>query len=438
MRLFSLWVLVLMFCTAGLASASPLVRLRYEVQPIKLEFWKPGSSQAYFESIAREVFSLVNASPLIVTILEINIGRDELCSCFLGFDSLEIVIEKFDTRVNLSYAFKNFSLVCREGHVEHFEWLTSKASEPMKKGELFFWLSDAFMFTKLLTVDPVTGDVRDAATGAPLGEWIYQLRQWELKQNSTVVLAAHQSIPIEGYEGINGIATIVYVNFSRAMDRDYVLNDGRVTVSAARTVVGTSLYSNRYATVFHSLPSGFTVEQVKRMMPPGFRFVDFDNGTYAFMCSYIYDSYDIVKEFKPWILEKVRHEYRYEGAPPWEEITGIVRYDDNAYVVTPLLSVTLVYDRVTGVLLEAAPGLPELPWLHLDHLLPPLPNYLGVSHWRILSERALVLKLVESSLHKPEVRLGGIGRVDIVIHAAVVASAALIMLLQMGRRLVRR
>lgn len=437
MKLSLLYACYAMFlCVTSLAFAHPIVRLRYVVQPVELKFWERTPSAAFLESIAREAFSLVNASPRVITKVDVMIGRDESCFCFLGFDSLEVVVEKFDTRVNLSYVFRNFALACRREHASHFDWLTRLAPVRVERGEYVLWLSAVFTKLTTLLLDPETGEVRDAETGTPLGEWIYQLRRGELGRNSTVVLAAYQPLLIEGREGIGGVATIVYVNFSQTAGWDYVLNDGRVKVSAARTAVGTSRYSNKYASILHGLPPEVTVEQFKRLLPPHFQFVDFSNGTYAVVCSYIYDSYEEVKKFKPWTLEKVHRTLRYEGLSPVVEVVGVVSYGGSTYEVFPLLPVTLVYDRVTGVLLEAIPGLPEIPWLHLDHLPSPLPNYFGASLWSVLSEQPLALRLVESSLHKEEVKLGGIGKVDSTAQAVAVALAALIVLLQSVRRLV--
>lgn len=432
-------LIILLLCAADLALASP-VRLRYIVQPVEIEYWERKPDATFLERRAHEAFRLVNASPRIVTILEVMTKFDDperkFTFCFFGFHSLEIVIEKLNTRVNISYIFWNFSFVCYGEGGEYFWWLVNRAPQPVRREEYLFWLSNIFVFTRSLTVDPVTGDVRDVETGEPLGEWVYQLRQWELGRNSTVVLATCRPLPTDGF---NGHATIVYVNFSLTAGKDYVLNNGKVIVSTVRTTVGTSLYSNRYATIIYGLPTGFTVDQAKRLTPPGFRFADFGNGTYALMCDHIYDTYEKVKELKPWILERERREHRYDKAPPWVDIIGVVRYGGASYRVTPLFSVTLVYDRVTGVLLEAVPGLPEVPWLHLDHLPPPLPNYFGASIWRVISEKPLALRLVESSLHEPEAKLGGVGRVDVTAHAAIVAAAALIVLLQAERRrLVRR
>lgn len=436
MRFFAFMALALVLCAAHSAFAPPIVRLRYVVQPVELEFWERSSLAAHYAGIAREVFRLVNASPRVVTEVLVKVGRFEFPACFLGFDSLEVVVEKFDARANISYVFANFTLACRRRSVEYFEWLTRWADEPVEIGEYVFWLSKTFTRPVTVTVDPVTGDVRDAETGAPLGEWIFQLRRWELGLNSTVVLAGWLPIEGEGREGIDGIATIVYVNFSQSAGRDYVLNDGKVVVGSVRTAVGTSLYSRSYAVFSYGLPPGITVEEFKRLLPPGSRFVDFGNGTYAVVSSYIYDTYEVVKGFKPWTLKTVRREQSYAGLPPLVEVVGLVEYGA-VYEVTPMLSMTLVYDRVTGVLLEAIPGLPEIPWMHMDHVPSPVSSYFGASWWRVLSGGPLALKLVESSLHRLEMKLGGVGRVDPLVHAAVVASAALIVLLQVGKRLVR-
>lgn len=438
MKLSLLIAYAIILCITSLASAPPIVRLKYVVQPVELEFWERTSSAAFRENIARETFSLINVSPRVITEVEVKIGHNEFCSCYLGFDSLEVVVEGSATRANLSYVFRNFTLACRRMCVDHFEWLIRWAPKPVEKGEYVFWLSDVFTRPLTVTLNPLTGEVRDAETGAPLGEWVFQLRRWELERNSTVVLAAYQSTSIEGREGIEGVATVVYVNFTQSAGKDYALNNGRVTVSSVRTVVGTSLYSNRYASILYGLPQGVTEEQFKQLLLPHFQLVDFSNGTYAIVCNYIYDTYEAVKEYKPWTLEKVRRELKYGGLPTVVEVAGLVRYCGSFYEVLPLLSVALVYDRVTGVLLEAVPGLPEMPWIHLNHLPSPLPNYFGASHWSVLSEQPLAVRLVESSLHKEEVKLGGVGRVDSTAQAVAVASAALIVILQSVRRLVRR
>lgn len=417
--------LIAMLCAAGPATTPHYVRLKYEVRPVKLEYAGQDSPDASleFDTLSR-----------IVTLVGVQVERDSYATCTLSFGSFEIIVERLGECVNLSYVFRNFTLVCHEKVAEHFNWLTHSAPPPTREGWQLIWISETLTLNRFLTLNPVTGEVRDAETGEALGEWIYQLRERELEKNSTVVLAALQQFRVEGFDGV---ATIVYVNFSQTAGRDYVLNNGRVRVSATRTAVGTSLYSRAYVGIVYNPPPDF-VEQAKQAMLPGSRLLDFGNGTYAFVCSYIYDTYEEVKEFKPWKLEKVRYNYSYAGSPPWDVISGVVWYGNASYVVILLLPLTLVYDRATGILLEAVPALSEVPWLPTNYLPPPLPTYFRAAIWNVVSHNVLALRLVESSLHEPIAEVEEErGRSDTTFYAVITASIAGIALLRAKRKIIK-
>jgi hypothetical protein len=419
--------LLVALALASAVCALPPARLKYEVLATQERFEPTPSTIARYRE-ARRVFGAVNASPLFVTYLCVSRGGYAECA-FIGFDKLEVIVETDGRTASVTLALYNFAAAYREEYRGVFEGLLPGLEASGTFEGYAYSAARATAFTKVFQLDPA---------GAA-GEWLFWLRPEELKLNATVILAHVLPIPyaLEQLE-FNGTANVVYVNMSQVGGVSYELNGGAVVVDRSRTAVGSSRYSNRYASVFKL--KGLDVEQVKRMVPEPFRFVDFGNGTYAIVCSYVYDAYERVKDAKPWKLTKVRRALVHEGEEVSADIEGVIELAGARYIVSSLEPVTLVYDRVTGVLLESSPGTPALPAFLTTFgvLPPPLTNFFGFDTvWSVLREGEaplLSLKLVESSLHEGEERLGGPGSVDTTAHAAALLAAATLLAAAAGVR----
>jgi hypothetical protein len=429
MRFFLLLpALLVALALAGTPYASPPVRLKYEAL-LSQEKFEPTRSAIDMYREARRVFGAVNASPSLVTSLCVSRGQHAECA-FVGFDKLEVVVEADGYAANVTLILYNLTVAYGKEYRDVFEALTGLKPSGTFEGYTYSVAKTA-TFTKIYRLD---------STGAPApGEWLFWLRPEELKLNATVVLA--HVLPIPGTRDqleFNGTANVVYVNMSQISRESYEVNGGAVVVDRSRTAVGSSRYSLRYASIFKL--KGLDIEQLKRMVPEPFRFVDFGNGTYAIVCSYIYDAYELVKNVKPWGLTRIKRALVHEGEEVGAEIEGVVELAGARYLVGPLEPVTLVYDRVTGVLLESSLGDPGLPAFITTFgiLPPPLTNFFSLDTvWSVLGEGEtplLTLRLVESSLHRGEDRLGGPGRVDVTAHAATLLAAAALLGIAVGVR----
>ena len=430
MKVQRLFPILLLTALAAVSTtyAPPSLRLKYEIRIAQERFSPtPGAEHMYREAL--RIFRAVNATPSMTT--RLCVGRGEMVCAFIGFDRLEVIVEADGRTANVTLLSYNFTVACREESRALFERLLSGLELSGSFEGYAYAVARVAAFAKTVRQDPA------ASPGE--GERLFWLRPEELRLNATVVLA--HILPLPGTFGqfaFDGSANVVYVNFSLPSEKSYELNGGAVIVDRSRTAVGSSRYSNRYASVFKL--RDLDVEQVKRMVPEYFRFVDFGNGTYAIICSYIYDAYELVKDIKPWRLTKEKRPLVYEGEEVSVEIMGVVEFAGARYDVSPLEPVTLVYDRGTGVLLESSLGAPGLPaFLTTFGILPPpLTNFFGADTvWGLLGEGEtplLTLTLVESTLHRGEERLGGPGRVDVAAHAAALLVAAALLGVAAGVR----
>lgn len=436
------WLLVTL-ALAGALEASPSVRLRYEVKA-SLELFYPAPDAEHRCREVRKVFEAVGVSPLVATELRVSLGSGRFEFIFIGFDKLEVIVESDRRTANVTLIFRNYTVVYRKDLAnagDRLRDLLELLTGGLELGEVEgFTYATARVKAIAFTLQP------DRA--APNGEWLFWLNPGELKLNATVVLAHIVPVPVS-LDGLvlDGFANLVYVNFSMVSGKSYVLNDGAVIVDRSRTAVGDSRYSEEYGRVFELKDRD--IEQVRQRVPLGFRFVDFGNGTYAFVRAYVYETYELVKGLKLWSLTKVGRAALRASGEPYTEIVGVIELGGARYQVAPYEPVSLVYDKATGVLLESSPEAltPEAPRLSLFYrthgiLPPPLANIFGAdTMWCSIGEGGFwlpTLVLVESSLHREEGRPGGLSAVDAAALLAALLAAALLAITLLVRRRRRR
>ena len=295
--------------------------------------------------------------------------REHLPYCNMDIGALVIAVraKNLDSKVvkvNFTVRFRKLRIACRRDIYPKDELNCLKevfSSEKWRKEGRYVILElDSSTYSREFLVSTETNEVIDAETGLKLGEWIFWLSPLDLSRKYTLILAAREGLPpyFERNVSLN-TASLALVNLSMTAPWSYKVGDE--VIPAARTVMGFTFIEplalgglKIYGTNVNAIRAG--VEVLSRKLAKWIRsgaFIPFmlRNGTFVLENRLLKQIYKEVEDFKPWKL-KWRHVPSLCRGGVCERRTEImVEYDGVNYSIAPA-TITLVYDKVTGLLLE--------------------------------------------------------------------------------------
>jgi len=441
---FSLFLSLLIFSAAVASSYQSSVFegafLKYEIslfgQPITHSLSLKRYKELY-ESlevpVGKMLFLLQNATggvqPVTSDMWEVSSSPcGVLCSSDRAY--IQIIVESADSSayvVNYTVIFSNFTAIGIGKFCEAFAELLGPPTK-IKDGYLV-WLMDSLALSKRIIVDASSWNAVDADSGRPVGEWLFWLSPFDLSANYTLILAGiNWAVPAGLTLNLSGfVGYLLYLNASNMAPEDYVV--GGAKIERARTLAAYSyplLYS--YEKV---LKGGRVSEEfVSWLRRYGCSVVQHPNSTIEVLCETFLKAAARVEQRKAWKVVPI---------PMWIDPNhyrtfAAIRYGDLYLATFPLDSYVFVYDRQTGLLLEASHDPSFKSWGYA-----PLPSaYLSFGNSTLaftILNGLVKAKLVETNIPLQTPSLGSAGRVEAdFAYALLVAIAALALLASIAKR----
>jgi hypothetical protein len=360
-------------------------------------------------------------------------GPASLCGVFWSSDriSIQVTVETMSGSaytVNYSVIFSNFSAIGLEKTCKMLPELISPPSEI--KGGYLVWRRDSLTLSKKIIVNVSNWNAVDADSGRSLGEWLFWLSPFDLSVNYTLILAGINLHVTAGITpNLSGfVGYVLYLNASNTASRDYVV--GGADIKRARTLVA---YSYPLAHMYEKvLRAGRVSEEFKSIMRRyGCSVVQHPNSTVEVFCEAFSRAASHIERWKAWKVVPVSMQID----PNLFRTFAAIKYSGLYLAMYPIDFYTFVYDRQTGLLLEAShdPSV-ESWWGHA--ILPSA--YLSFGNYTLsfkVLNGLINAKLVETNIPLQTPSLGSPGRAEAdPAYALLAASAALATAAAIARR----
>lgn len=281
--------------------------------------------------------------------------------CLFTFSSGRIVVDAVETRgyylVNLTLMLDNFTLLCPQSSKPVESVLAGMAGwdsiSRTPTGDLYH--ARRLALSRLIRVNPTDNNATDAATGEPLGEWLVWLSPGDMAANATLLLVgriADIAYTPPGAARSYGLANLVLLNTSWTAGRGYTVNG--TYVDRARTVAAYAVVSVAAGQRYVNLSDPGIVDMARRFAASSrcLSFTDYGNGSYGVSERCVGPTYRAVAGHKPWRLGVERTGLLCSRGGCVEGLLYYVEYGGKWFLHPPLDPYMLVYDRVTGILLE--------------------------------------------------------------------------------------
>jgi len=330
--------------------------------------------------------------------------------------------------INYTVIFSNFSAVGLERSCGVLAELIGPPSE-VKDGNLV-WRRDSLTLFKIIVVDVSSWTAIDVDSGKFLGEWLFWLSPFDLSVNYTLILAGiNWDVPAGLTPNLSGIVGyVLYLNASNTAPKDYVV--GGAKIEKARTLAA---YSYPLLYVYQKVLKGGRVsEEFKSSLRRyGCSVVQHPNSTVEVLCETFLKAAARVGQWKAWKVVPISMWVD----PSYYQTLAAVKYGDLYLAMFPIDFYVFVYDRQTGLLLEASHDPSIESWWGYA-IIPSAYLTFGNYTLSFTALNGLInITLVETNvpLHTPS--LGSAGKVEAdFAYALLAVLAALLLLVSITKR----
>ena len=360
-------------------------------------------------------------------------GPASLCGVFWSSDriSIQVTVETMSGSaytVNYSVVFSNFSAIGLEKTCKMLPELIGPPSE-IKDGYLV-WRRDSLTLSKKIIVNVSNWNAVDADSGRSLGEWLFWLSPFDLSANYTLILAGiNRDVAAYLTPNLSGcVGYVLYLNASNTASKDYVVSGAKI--EKARTLVA---YSYPLLYVYQKVLRGGRVsEEFKSALRRfGCSVVQHPNSTVEVSCEAFLRGASQVERWKAWKVVPISMRVD----PNLYQTLAAIKYGDLYLAMFPIDFYVFVYDRQTGLLLEASHDPSAESWWGYA-ILPSA--YLSFGNYTLsftVLNGLINAKLVETNIPLQTPSLGSPGRAEAdPAYALLAALATLAIAVAIARR----